>query len=78
MSDSSDFTARTDIPVTFSSTETRQAVEVELLNDDILEGDENFMGSLSLPAGSAGLTLGVDTVSKMMMVRDNRDLILGL
>ena len=66
-----DFTARTDIPVTFSPTETRQTVEVVLLNDDVLEGDENFMGSLSLPAESTGLTLGVDSATATIQDDDS-------
>ena len=60
--------------MTFLPTETRQTVEVVLLNDDILEGDENFMGSLSLQAESAGLTLGVDSATATIQDDDGETL----
>lgn len=54
----SDYTAVSDIDVTFDPNETVQTVFVTILNDEILENDENFAGRLSLPGGATGIMIG--------------------
>ena len=35
-------------------------MDVSITDDQLLEGDENFFGVLTLPPGSIGVTLGMD------------------
>ena len=45
--------------VVFPPLSTEQRVDVTLNDDQLLEGDEDFTGTLSLPSGSRGVTLGL-------------------
>ena len=49
--------------MTFQPTETSQIVMVPILNDNRLEGVEQFTAMLTLPAGQVGVTLGADTAT---------------
>ena len=46
--------------MTFGATETSQIVMVPILNDNRLEGVEQFTAMLSQAAGQVGVTLGAD------------------
>ncbi len=55
----SDYTAISDLAVTFAPDETVKMVSVTIINDEVLEGDqESFSGQLSLPSGSTGVVIG--------------------
>ena len=47
----------------FAPFETQRTVEVQINNDQLLEGNEDFVGTLSLPAGSRGTVLGLSTAT---------------
>ena len=50
--------------VTFSGPQSMQNVQVMVTNDQVLEGVEEFLGVLTLPAsGSGGVSLGDDTAT---------------
>lgn len=57
---SSDYSRAQGITVTISASDTEAFVEVAITNDQILEGSENFIGMLTLPPGSGGVSLGLD------------------
>ncbi len=50
-----------EFPVVFAPTMTQQTVVVAVRDDQLLEGNEDFVGTLSLPAGSSGVTLGISS-----------------
>ena len=68
----SDFTARTNIPVTFSASDDEQIVEVTIGNDAAYEGVESFGGLLTLQAGSTGVMLGADRATVTIDDDDSR------
>lgn len=58
--------ARTGITVTFAPSDTEQMVMVPLVDDSVLEGEENFVGSLSLAPGGGRVMLGVVTATAII------------
>ena len=53
-----DYVARSDVQVTFAVGESERFVEVMIVDDSVLEGDEVFGAVLSLQPGSSGVVLG--------------------
>ena len=53
-----DYTARSDVTVTFAPTETEQEVTVSISNDVVYEGAEEFRGQIRLPLNSERVQLG--------------------
>ena len=64
--------SRVDVPVIFTAGTTEQFVEVMLVDDNIVEGDELFEGLLSLPVGSTGVVLGVDQATATIQDDDGK------
>ena len=64
--------SRQAIPVIFTAGTTEQFVEVMLVDDNILEGDEDFEGLLSLPVGSTGVVLGMDQATATIQDDDGK------
>ena len=53
-----DYTAESDVTVTFAPTVTEQEVTVSISNDAVYEGAEEFRGQIRLPLGAEGVQLG--------------------
>ncbi len=68
-----DFTARQNFPVVFSGNQNTRSVEVFLQNDVLFEDDETFEGRLSLPSGSVGVVLGLDSATATIVDDDGED-----
>ena len=64
--------SRVDVPVTFTAGTIEQFVEVMLVDDNIVEGDEAFEALLSLPAGSTGVVLGVNEATATIQDDDGK------
>lgn len=47
----------------FAPLQTQRTVEVQINDDQLVEGSETFVGMLSLPVGSRGLVLGLSTAT---------------
>ena len=58
--------------VTFAPSDLTQTVQVPVLNDELLERDETFTGSLSLVAGSMGVELQDDVATATITDEDGR------
>ena len=67
-----DFTSRQGVVVPFTPFQFQQVVEVFIHDDNILEGDEQFSGSLELPANSAGVILGIDEATATIEDNDRK------
>ena len=67
-----DYTGRQNVEVSFDPSQLEQTVFVDVLvNDDqLLEGEEQFFGVLSLPAGSTGVVLGEDRATATIQDND--------
>ena len=61
--------------VTFTSTQTQRFVDVAITNDFLLESSENFQGVLSLPSGSAGVSLGENVATATIQDNDRKSVI---
>ena len=65
-----DYVSRSDFLVTFAAGETEQFVDVMLLDNDVVEGEQMFQGLLVLPAGSVGVILGADEATASISDND--------
>ncbi len=57
----------------FSGNQNTRSVEVFLQNDVLFEDDETFEGRLSLPSGSVGVVLGLDSATATIVDDDGED-----
>ena len=77
MSATADFTAIADRTVTFRPSELSQQVQVMIIDDNILENPEEFMGLLSLPVDSEGVALGSANMATATILDDDSKAILN-
>ncbi len=54
----------------FAPFETQQQVVVTIANDQLVEGNEEFLGILILPAGSRGVVLGLNSATATIIDDD--------
>ena len=64
--------SRIDVPVIFAAGTTEQFLEVMLVDDNIVEGVEEFEGVLSLAPGSTGVVLGMDQATATIQDDDGK------
>ena len=73
---SDDFAAQTNVPVTFDPTSAWQTVDVQIVNDNILESTEYFVGVITSSSMQRGVLLGQSTMS-VNLVDDDSELSLS-
>ena len=73
---SDDFAAQTNVPVTFDPTSAWQTVDVQIVNDNILESTEYFVGMITSSSMQRGVLLGQSTMS-VNLVDDDSELSLS-
>lgn len=66
-----DYVSRIEVLVTFTAGETEQFVEVLLVDDNVVEGEEVFSATLTLPAGSSGVALGQNSEATATITDDD-------
>ena len=70
---SDDFVAQTNVPVTFDPTSAWQTVDVQVVNDNILESTEYFVGVITSSSMQRRVLLGQSTMS-VNLVDDDSEL----
>ena len=66
-----DFVPRTSVPVTFAAGDSEEFVEVQIINDGVHEGEEQFEAFLELQPGGSGVVLGQQSTATATIQDDD-------
>ena len=66
-----DFVPRTRVPVTFSAGDSEEFVDVQIINDAVHEGEEDFEAFLELQPGSSGAVIGQQSTATATIQDDD-------
>ena len=69
---SDDFVAQTNVQVTFDPNSAWQTIGVQLLNDNILENTEYFVGMITSSSMQRGVLIGQNTMSVNVVDDDSK------
>ena len=72
ISGNDDYEAIENATVTFTPAQTEQFVDVTINDDSVLESNEDFLGLLSLPSGSVGVSLGDRLATATILDNDRK------